>query len=192
MDILFYYFLLNDQKQPEKIVSFHCIIDTKINRNFTKFTKKQEKFYSKNKNASVEEVWNCQLKDPLVEAKKKKCSEIEAYDISDNVNGFYYKDNFMWLDRDTRACLRNTIESLEIMDMEELNIWYNNIYVTLDLSSAKQLLASLEVYAMQCYNVTANHKASINIMDNIEDITNFDITADYPEMLRFGEDSTSD
>ena len=122
----------------------------------------------------------------LESEKERKIEEIEAYDTSDNVNGFFYNGQFMWLDRITRAVLANTISSAELLGQETINIWYNDtICITLDCENAKFMLASLELYATSCYNITATHKAAIRNMTKIEDIINFDITADYPNRLEF-------
>lgn len=123
--------------------------------------------------------------DRLHIAKQFKIIEIEAYDVSTNVNGFFYSGNFMWLDRETRSSLKNTIESLALMNRDSLNIWYEDIYVTVDLNSARQLLAALEVYATDCYNVTALHKTEVNAMTSISDVENFDVTVGYPPRLEF-------
>ena len=126
------------------------------------------------------------IPDTLEEAKERKLELIKLYDISDNVNGFFYNDQFMWLDRVTRAVLANTINSAELLNQNTINIWYNDIVcVTLNCEEAKYLLAMLEMYATVCYNVTATHKQAVRNMTTIEQVVNFDITADYPERLRF-------
>jgi len=122
----------------------------------------------------------------LEEEKERKTKEIEAYDTSDNVNGFYYDGQFMWLDRITRAVLANTINSAELLGEESINIWYNDtVCINLECEKAKIMLASLELYATACYNITATHKATVRNMTTIEEIENFDITSDYPNRLEF-------
>lgn len=124
----------------------------------------------------------------LLEYKKaQKIADITEYDLSSNVNSFTLNGYSMWLDRETRAVLRNTIESLEIVGRDTLNIWYGNNNIELDLNSARQLLAVLEVYATDCYNVTAQHKVVVSQMTTIDDIEEFDITAGYPPMPHFGD-----
>ena len=61
----------------------------------------------------------------------------------------------------------------------------SGLYITLHIDEARQLLAALEIYATDCYNVTAMHKVQVNALDTIEDVDAFDITADYPERLVF-------
>lgn len=121
----------------------------------------------------------------LEEWKMKKLADIDEYDASPAVNCFYYNGNPMWLDRETRASLRNTIESLTLVGRETLSIWYGETQITLNINIARQLLAVLEVYATDCYNVTVQHKIAVEQLTSINAVMNFDITADYPEMPDF-------
>lgn len=128
--------------------------------------------------------------DALEEAKFVKLLQIERYDVSEAVNGFYYNGQFMWLDRVTRAVLANTIDSFELLGRDTINIWYKDtVCVTLHVHEAKMLLAALEIYATECYNVTASHKAAVNAMTSVSDVENFDHTAGYPQMLDLPEGS---
>ena len=124
----------------------------------------------------------------LEEWKERKLKEIDDYDNSPMVNCFYLNGQPMWLDRETRASLKNTIESLTLVGRDTLSIWYGETQIELDLNTARQLLAVLEVYATDCYNVTIQHKISVAQLTNIDDVRDFDITAGYPEMPRFGEE----
>lgn len=126
--------------------------------------------------------------NPLNRIKSAKLNALSEYDKSDNVNGFYYRGQFMWLDKDTRTVLRNTIESLETVGRNMLNIWYKGNCINLNLDEAKYLLSMLEVYATDCYNVTEQHKSSIIGMTTVEDVKNYNFKEGYPEMPRFEEE----
>lgn len=121
----------------------------------------------------------------LAEAKASKLREIDAYDNSTYVNGFYLGGNLMWLDRETRASLKNTIESAILLGRDNLDIWFGDLFITLSITNARTMLAVLEMYATDCYNVTAQHKADVRAMDNIEDIEAFDVAKGYPEKPEF-------
>ena len=123
--------------------------------------------------------------DDLEYHKRQKIHEIEVYDISENVNGFFLGDTLLWLDKDTRTGLVNTLNSAAIVGREQVNIWFSGLYITLHIDEARQLLAALEIYATDCYNVTALHKVQVNELETIEEVDNFDVTADYPERLVF-------
>ena len=123
--------------------------------------------------------------DSLRLAKASKIRDINAYDISSHVNGFYYNGVFMWLDRDTRASLRNTIESSALLGRETLNIWFGDVYITLALNDARGMLAVLELYATDCYNVTAQHRVAVGNLTTLDEVEQFDVTAGYPPMPEF-------
>lgn len=129
--------------------------------------------------------WVVEPVDNLESHKRQKIHEIEVYDISESVNGFFLGDTLLWLDKDTRTGLVNTLNSAAIVGREQVNIWFSGLYITLNIDEARQLLAALEIYATDCYNVTALHKVQVNELETIEEVDNFDVTADYPERLVF-------
>ena len=47
------------------------------------------------------------------------------------------------------------------------------------------MLSALELYALECYNVTAAHKAAVSALESVEDIVAYDYTENYPEKLNF-------
>lgn len=132
-----------------------------------------------------EEQGNNSESDQLSLAKAAKLREITAYDSSSNVNGFRLDGNLMWLDRETRASLRNTIESSILVGRSELDIWFGDVYITLPVNTAKLMLATLEVYATDCYNVTSQHRVTVKAMQSLSDVDSFDVTYGYPPMPQF-------
>ena len=46
-----------------------------------------------------------------------------------------------------------------------------------------QLLSALEMYALECFNVTASHKAAVGELKTIEDVNVYDYKTGYPKML---------
>lgn len=121
----------------------------------------------------------------LEELKSKKIFEIEMYDMSDNVNGFTYNGQTMWIDKATRVGLVNAVDSAILLGKEEITFGISGISVTLPCTTAKAMLAQLELYALDCYNTTLAHKNAIEEFTSIEDVESFDITADYPDKLKF-------
>lgn len=121
--------------------------------------------------------------------RRNKLREIDVYDTSEYVNGFFYNGVLLWLDKDTRTGLVNTLNSAMLVGRNTINIWFNGLYITLQIEEARAMLAALEIYATDCYNVTAQHKVVVNMLDNIEDIDNFDVTTDYPDRLEFNTEN---
>lgn len=111
--------------------------------------------------------------------------QIQGYDSSDKVNCFYLGEQPMWLDKATRVGLVNSlnIEKADGRELSELWVGYNKI--VLNVSLALQLLAKLELYAKDCYGVTASHIADIEGLQTLEELRDFDIASGYPEIPHF-------
>jgi hypothetical protein len=125
----------------------------------------------------------------LERAKANKIAELEAYDQSDAVNGFdvTIDDNTMslWIDRETRADYRSSIEAAELLGRTEVKPVFGGQEVTLDIQMAKMALAQVQLYANQCYGVTERHKAAILLLQSVQAVEEYDFTFGYPERLRF-------
>ena len=121
----------------------------------------------------------------LKELKSKLLNEIRQYDKSLDVNSFFIGKIQTWIDRDTRVSLMNSTNILKEINQETTTLWLGNQSFTLPCDSVIQMLRSLEVYALQCYNVTAQHKANVQNLNTREEIETYDFKAGYPEKLVF-------
>lgn len=122
---------------------------------------------------------------PVSQAKAAKLKEIADYDGSTAVNSFSYGGVPMWIPKELRISLMNssTIEAKAGKDTSAL--WFNGIKFELPISVLQQMLAAIELYALQCYNVTEAHKSAVMAMENDEEIKAYDYTVGYPEKLAF-------
>lgn len=118
-------------------------------------------------------------------AKAEKIAQITAYDTSEAVNSFTLGNATMWISRDDRISLMNSTTILKNAGVEETTLWYGGQKYTLLCDTLIQMLGALEIYALQCYDVTEEHKASVNALTTIEEVDAYDYTADYPERLSF-------
>ena len=121
----------------------------------------------------------------LERAKLKKVAAIKAHDTSSAVNSFFYGNVEFWLDRDTRVSVRSTAEIMKEMGRETMTLWLGDVNVTLSPAEVLQMLAVLEVYALECYNTTAEHISTVNALATIEDVEAYDYRTGYPEIVRF-------
>ena len=115
----------------------------------------------------------------LDQAKKEVIRKIDAYDKSSDVNSFLLNGIQVWLDKDTRVGLMNSIKIEKDAGKEQSVLWFNNICVTVNCDSAIQMLSALELYALDCYNKTAEHKANVQNLSSIEEVHNYDYTQGY-------------
>ena len=115
--------------------------------------------------------------------KKRLLDEITAYDMSGSVNSFKLNGLSVWLDKGTRVGLMNSTQIGKAAGNESTTLWLGNNSLTILCDKAIELLSALEMYALACYNVTAQHKANVNTLTDIESIVNYDYTSGYPEKL---------
>ena len=124
-------------------------------------------------------------KSPLERAKELVFREIAQYDTSSNVNGFILNGIQVWLDKDTRVGLMNSITIEKNAGKEQSVLWLNGICITVNCDAAIQMLSSLELYALACYNKTAEHKLAISQLTDVSKVKAYDYTAGYPDKLSF-------
>lgn len=119
----------------------------------------------------------------LTQARQRKLAEIEAYDISTSVNGFMLNRQTVWLDKATRVGLMNSTTIAKAMGQATTTLWFGNTKLEMSCDMAIQLLSALEMYALECFNVTATHKKAVAELTDIEQVLNYDYTKGYPEKI---------
>ena len=116
-------------------------------------------------------------------AQKMVLADIEAYDTSSAVNGFILNGQRVWLDKATRVGLMNSTTIAKAMGQPTTTLWLGDAKLVVECDKAIQLLSALEMYALECFNVTAAHKKAVSEMSTVESVLGYDYTAGYPEML---------
>lgn len=120
----------------------------------------------------------------LEEAKEMLLAEIDAYDTSSAVNGFMLNGATVWLDKSTRVGLMNSTNITKAMGQPTTTLWLGESKMEVPCDTAIQLLSALEMYALECFNVTAAHKKAVSELTSIEEVEKYDITAGYPAQLK--------
>lgn len=121
--------------------------------------------------------------DVLNSAKESVLAAVEAYDTSSAVNGFILNGQRVWLDKATRVGLMNSTTIAKAMGQPTTTLWLGDAKLVVECDKAIQLLSALEMYALECFNVTAAHKKAVAEMSTVESVLGYDYTADYPKML---------
>ena len=119
----------------------------------------------------------------LKQAKADKIAEIAAYDTSSSVNGFILNGLLVWLDKATRVGLMNSTTIAKAAGQKTTTLWLGSIKLMVDCDKAIQLLSALEMYALECFNVTASHKQAVSELTTIEEVEAYNYKAGYPKML---------
>ena len=119
----------------------------------------------------------------LKQAKVDKIAEIASYDTSSSVNGFILNGMLVWLDKATRVGLMNSTTIAKASGQETTTLWLGGLKLVVDCDKAIQLLSALEMYALECFNVTASHKQAVSELTTIEEVEAYDYKSGYPKML---------
>ena len=122
--------------------------------------------------------------EPLGYMKKAMLAYIEKYDASSSVNAFELNGMQVWLDKATRVGLMNSTTIAKSMGQQKTTLWLGSYQLEVDCDKAIQLLSALEMYALECFNVTAAHKKAVSELDNIEGVLTYDYKSDYPDKLK--------
>lgn len=119
----------------------------------------------------------------LARAKREVLKQIEAYDTSSAVNGFVLNGAVVWLNKATRVGLMNSTTIAKAMGQATTTLWLGGTKLEVGCDMAIQLLSALEMYALECFNVTAAHKKAVDELTDIGEVLSYDYTKGYPEKL---------
>ena len=123
--------------------------------------------------------------DVLQRAKETVIAAIEAYDTTPAVNGFILNGERVWLDKATRVGLMNSTSIAKAMGKTMTTLWFGRMKIEMNCDKAIGLLSALEMYALECFNVTATHKKAVAELNTVEEVLEYDYTKGYPEKLRY-------
>ena len=121
--------------------------------------------------------------EPLEYMKKTMLHYIEKYDASSSVNSFLLNGMEVWLDKATRVGLMNSTTIAKASGQKTTTLWLGGLKLVVDCDKAIQLLSALEMYALECFNVTASHKATVGELKTIEEVEAYNYKTGYPKML---------
>ena len=184
-----YYYLLNSGvvSVVDALNDTYCIgntYDDYMSGKIIQLSDEQFNFSTQYPDASAQEIIECRIS--LSRIRALMLDKITQHDSSIHVNSFFVNNQRMWLDRDTRASLTVTIAAYQAQSIENITLWTeseNPVPVTMSVDMLEALLLSLELYAKQCYDTTANHKRSIQQLTDIQQIIDYEYKAGYPEKL---------
>lgn len=157
-------------------------------------SEEQVAFRQEHPEASVREVIEMRMtpvpERTLEQAKAEKIAQIEQYDSSDSVNGFDISISggetmTVWLTPEQRSNYKNSLDSAELLGLEEVHPVFGGVQLTIPTQTAKMALAQIQIYADRCYIVTETHKANVNALESIETVDGYDNETGYPERLVF-------
>lgn len=123
--------------------------------------------------------------DPLEQMKRVLDIEITRHDTSSAVNSFTLDGVPMWLDKATRVGLMNSTNIEKASGSASTTLWFGGLSISLPCDTAIQMLSALELYALDCYNRTAEHRKNASELSSVAEVKAYDYTSGYPDKLAF-------
>lgn len=124
-------------------------------------------------------------------AKNRKLRELHEYDESKEVNDcvIVYEGNELhyWADKHERGSLESAVRNSMALGRTHYRLDLRELGVSLNIPCEKllQMLAVLEVYAIDCYNKTTDHEFAIKALATRDEIEVYDFIIGYPDIPRF-------
>ena len=137
---------------------------------------------------SFEEVDS--IPDPEVQqAIAGKLRQIADYDTSPALNSFKLNGNDVRLDKASLVWLMNSTSIEKAAGNGTTTLWFAiggvETKIVVPCDTAIQMLSALQMYALACYNRTAQHKAAVAKLTTKAEVEAYDFTTGYPEKLSF-------
>ena len=117
--------------------------------------------------------------------KRWKKREVEDYAKSGAVKVFAINGVSGWLDSEARVSIRRSVADKAAQGRDSVTVYVSGHGFTMTPAKAEEILAAVEVYASDCYDVTENHKAAVDAMDNVDAVESYDYAKGYPQPLQF-------
>lgn len=124
-------------------------------------------------------------------ARRRKLDELHNYDESKKVNDcvivYDGSELHYWADKHERGSLESAVRNSMALGRTHYRLDLRELGVSLNIPCEKllQMLAVLEVYAIDCYNKTTDHEYAIKALATEAEIEAYDFKVGYPEVPRF-------
>lgn len=123
--------------------------------------------------------------ESLEEVKSKIINRILVFDKSEQINSFSLRGDNIWLDKDLRSSIIDTVTIKIKKGITESSIWYNDKEYVLKCEDILSMLEDVSVYADACNSTTNRHVANIKEMTNVYNIETYNYRLNYPVKLVF-------
>ena len=125
--------------------------------------------------------------EDLEATRQNVLGKIAEYDTSDAVNEFVINGIGMWLDGDTqRPKLRGAVQTYLDKGLGDYPLCVEGVgIIPVAPTKLLSMLADIEVYAIECFTKTFEHKEAVNALTTCEGLANYNYTEGYPDKLHF-------
>lgn len=121
----------------------------------------------------------------LESVKEIKKAKIAEYAKSDAVKVFELNGVRGWLNSEERVSIRRAVADKAAVGRDTVSVYVSGQGFNMTPAKAEEILAAVEVYASDCYDVTENHKAAVDALITPAEVEDYDYAAGYPQPLQF-------
>ena len=127
----------------------------------------------------------------LERARQRKLDDMHSFDKSKEVDNcillYQGEEIDYWASKEERNDLKNAVRDCIALGRitYRLDLRDKGISVTIPCESLLQMMAVLEVYAVDCFNRTTDHEFTLKSLSSMEEIEAYDYRTGYPEQPRF-------
>ena len=120
-----------------------------------------------------------------------KIEEINIFDSSCEVNQCYIvymgQEIPYWSSKAERNDLKQAVQDYKDKGYSNYRLDLRDVGVSINIpcDALINMLSDLEVYAINCYNVTTDHIFAVKALSTIDELNEYDYRSGYPEKLRF-------
>lgn len=111
--------------------------------------------------------------------------KIKAYDKSKHVEDFTISGTHLWLDSTMRSKVKENLETCQEFGEENTTLRFEGKAFPITVTMGWQMYYSVLAYARECWNVTESHLATIDKLETVEELMNYNYTVNYPMKLVF-------
>jgi hypothetical protein len=108
---------------------------------------------------------------------------ITDYDESGNVNSFLLNGNSLWMGKDIRTGLVLRFNAEKANGKTDTTLWTETQCIPLAIDTAIGLLYKIELYASSCYDNTAQHKANVLKITELDGVRKYEYKTGYPDKI---------
>lgn len=119
----------------------------------------------------------------LAAAIHRKKVEIEEYSRSSAIKTYLLNGVEGWETSEDRNSISKAASNKAAIGRTTYTLYHGGVGFPATPTEVVALLAKVEVYASDCYDVTEQHKRYVETLLNIQDVKEYDHTRGYPEVL---------
>lgn len=188
------YVVLEEQLNPENYNNLGYDYADFLDNKWVLLSEEQAAFHEEHPEASVKEVLDMELIERPVEpreyirtieeAKREMKRNIDRYHLNE-IHQFTINGDETWFDFNQRTEYRQNIESARRLGYDTTQFYVDDNIYTVNIDEFEKCLDRIQVYNNECDIIAKNHELTVDSLETIEEVDNYDYMAGYPERLNF-------